>query len=134
MPPRLRWFMRTTFMPAANAFWATPLMYRESLDPSSPWTTITVSAQARSSSCCQRHQQRTLIAGATSINRSSAVGKWILRGSKKLAIVCTCPPRSHRRGWGGGHQTISIASPGRDTDGSSNAEYERDRSNQPDQE
>ena len=44
MPPQLRWFMRTTFMPAAKPFRAIPSMYCDSLDPSSPCTTISVSA------------------------------------------------------------------------------------------
>ena len=43
MPPQLRWFMRTTFIPAASPLRATPSMYCESDDPSSPCTTINVS-------------------------------------------------------------------------------------------
>jgi hypothetical protein len=39
--------------------------------------------------------------GATSIRRSSAAGKWIRRDIKKLAMVWTCPPPSHRRGRNG---------------------------------
>ena len=31
MPPQLRWFMRTTFMPAAKPFRAIPNMYCDSL-------------------------------------------------------------------------------------------------------
>ena len=42
MPPQLRWFMRTTFMPAAMPFAAIPSMYCDSLEPSRPCTIMTV--------------------------------------------------------------------------------------------
>ena len=61
MPPQLRWFMRTTFMPAARPFAAMPSMYWDSLEPSRPCTMITVRALSRS--VCQWQWHKHLNAG-----------------------------------------------------------------------
>ena len=45
-PPQLRMFMRTTLHPAAQALAELPMTYCESEEPSSPWTSTTVSTLA----------------------------------------------------------------------------------------
>ena len=92
MPPQLRWFMRTTFMPAAKPLRAIPSMYCDSLDPSSPCTTISVSALSGLSASDSGTAPES--PGSTSIRRRSAAGRSIRRGRKNAASVCTCPPRS----------------------------------------
>ena len=44
VPPQLRMFMRTTFMPASHALLPVPITYCESLEPSRPCTTTSVIA------------------------------------------------------------------------------------------
>ncbi len=48
MPPQLRMFIRTTFMPARHALLPVPITYCDSVEPSNPCTMITVVEFARS--------------------------------------------------------------------------------------
>ena len=63
MPPQLRMFMRTTFMPARQALLPVPITYCESLEPSRPCTMISVMAPARS--VCQWQWHSTCTSGST---------------------------------------------------------------------
>src|SRR5947207_2707080 len=103
MPPQLRMFMRTTFIPAANALLPTPTIYCESLEPSRPCSTMMVAASAAFG--CQCEWQSTETPRSTSTIRASDSPNASSRRMKLPAIVCQWPPRRRLRG---GHwQTIA---------------------------
>ena len=73
MPPQLRWFISTTFIPASKPLRATPSMYSDSVDPSRPCTAIKVNAFSGPSA--SDNGRGSGMPGSTSISRCSAAGR-----------------------------------------------------------
>ena len=94
MPPQLRMFMRTTFIPASHALLPVPITY--------PRFAGALEAMHHD----QRHgagavrlpvtMAEHLDVGSTRNKRSSGGGSWLWRGRKLPAIVCACPPTKPR--------------------------------------
>ncbi len=79
-------FIRTTFSPAASARAVFPTMYFEFDEPSSPWTSTTVSRSRRTASGCQWQWHSTRLGPypatgpSTSTTSSSGSGSVSRRG------------------------------------------------------
>jgi len=95
-PPQLRMFMRITLHPAAQARMAMPWMYCESDEPSSPWTSTTVSRPAPAWPSCQWQWQSTWLPSAGSTSTVSACLQQEGRPRKKVSNNCCRWPFASR--------------------------------------
>src|SRR5689334_18350466 len=92
-------FILTTFIPASHALVALPSTYCDKLEPSSPWTIITVAL--RSASACQWQWHSTCVSASTRYKHASGSGRSLFRRRKLPAMVMAWRLRRYLRGTNG---------------------------------